>query len=128
MTPFKVRLTFHGDLPFFLRSKRASAERRLNERTSVKDIIEACGVPHPEVDLILLTISRSISAVSLAPKRTSMSFRSIGKQLLFFRKIVCKSSKFEILSPTDTWENWCGTFASLELTSFTIVTAKIDNW
>jgi uncharacterized protein len=54
MTPFKVRLTFHGDLPFFLRSKRASAERRLNERTSVKDIIEACGVPHPEVDLILL--------------------------------------------------------------------------
>jgi len=54
MTPFNVRLTFHGDLPFFLRSKRATAERRLNERTSVKDIIEACGVPHTEVDLILV--------------------------------------------------------------------------
>ena len=54
MNPFKVRLTFHGDLPFFLRSKRANAERRLNERTSVKDIIEACGVPHTEVDLILV--------------------------------------------------------------------------
>lgn len=54
MTPFNVRLTFHGDLPFFLRSKRDTVDRRLNERTSVKDIIEACGVPHTEVDLILV--------------------------------------------------------------------------
>ncbi len=54
MTPFKIRLTFYGDLPFFLRSKRDTVDRRLNERTSVKDIIEACGVPHPEVDLILV--------------------------------------------------------------------------
>ena len=54
MTSFNVRLTFYGDLPFFLRSKRGSLERRLNERTSVKDIVEACGVPHTEVDLILL--------------------------------------------------------------------------
>jgi len=54
MTPFDVRLTFHGDLPFFLRGKRAVAQRRLYERTSVKDIIEACGVPHTEVDLVLV--------------------------------------------------------------------------
>ena len=54
MTAFTVRLTFHGDLGFFLRSKSAHLERRLSERTSVKDIIEACGVPHPEVDLILV--------------------------------------------------------------------------
>ena len=54
MTPFDVRLTFHGDLPFFLRSKRAAVQRRLNERTSVKDIFEACGVPHTEVDLVLM--------------------------------------------------------------------------
>ena len=54
MTSFEVRLTFYGDLPLFLRSKRVSAERRLTERTSVKDIIEACGVPHTEVDLILV--------------------------------------------------------------------------
>lgn len=51
---FSVELTFHGDLGFFLRPARpAGAVRRvLKERTSVKDIIEACGVPHPEVDLI----------------------------------------------------------------------------
>jgi uncharacterized protein with PIN domain len=55
VSPFPVRLTFHGDLPFFLRSRAGcSIERRLSERTSVKDVIESCGVPHPEVDLILL--------------------------------------------------------------------------
>ncbi|HET9418240.1 MAG TPA: Mut7-C RNAse domain-containing protein [Chthoniobacterales bacterium] len=55
MRPFPVRLTFHGDLDFFLRSKSSrSVERALSERTSIKDVIESCGVPHPEVDLILI--------------------------------------------------------------------------
>jgi uncharacterized protein with PIN domain len=54
MTGFSVRLSFHGDLPFFLKSKKPAAERELSERTSVKDVIEACGVPHTEVDLILV--------------------------------------------------------------------------
>jgi uncharacterized protein with PIN domain len=31
-----------------------TVERVLKERTSVKDVIEACGVPHPEVDLIII--------------------------------------------------------------------------
>ena len=56
MKPFKVRLRFHGDLNVFLRSRAVDAvvERRLAEKTSIKDIIESCGVPHPEVDLILV--------------------------------------------------------------------------
>lgn len=46
---------FHGDLTFFLHSRAdRTIERRLSERTSVKDVIESCGVPHPEVDLILV--------------------------------------------------------------------------
>src|SRR5438477_3718955 len=53
MIPFAIRLTFHGDLSFFLRSKAPAIERQLSERTSIKDVIEACGVPHTEVDLIL---------------------------------------------------------------------------
>lgn len=55
MKPFKVRLRFHGDLSIFLGSKAGDAviERRLAEKTSIKDIIESCGVPHPEIDLIL---------------------------------------------------------------------------
>jgi uncharacterized protein len=53
MTSIKVRLMFHGDLPFFLKSNEPEIVRQLTERTSVKDVIEACGVPHTEVDLIL---------------------------------------------------------------------------
>lgn len=56
MNPFTVRLRFHGDLHVFLGSKSGDAviERRLAEKTSVKDVIESCGIPHPEVDLILI--------------------------------------------------------------------------
>jgi uncharacterized protein len=54
MTSFAIRLTFHNDLSFFLKSKTSRIERQLSERTSIKDVIEACGVPHTEVDLILV--------------------------------------------------------------------------
>src|SRR5438132_6069424 len=54
--PFSVRLDLNGDLDFFLGSKtgRRRLERSLSEKTSVKDVIESCGVPHPEVDVILV--------------------------------------------------------------------------
>jgi uncharacterized protein with PIN domain len=54
--PFKVRICFHSDLEVFLGSKAGNAvvERRLAEKSSIKDVIESCGVPHPEVDLILI--------------------------------------------------------------------------
>ena len=55
MSAFAVRLKFHGDLSFFLKSKTALVERQFREKTSIKDVIESCGVPHPEVDLILVT-------------------------------------------------------------------------
>jgi uncharacterized protein with PIN domain len=53
---FTVRLNFHGDLDFFLGSKAGTGviERRLREKTSIKDVIESCGVPHPEIDVILV--------------------------------------------------------------------------
>ena len=42
--------------PSFVRPKRGARElvRQLREKTSIKDAIEACGVPHPEIDLILV--------------------------------------------------------------------------
>jgi uncharacterized protein with PIN domain len=54
--PFTVRLDLRGDLDFFVRSEARGRriERSLSEKTSVKDVIEACGVPHPEIDLILI--------------------------------------------------------------------------
>jgi uncharacterized protein with PIN domain len=63
-----VNLRFHGDLAHFLHSDHRPNEetsssalklpivisRQLRERSSVKDVIEACGVPHTEVDLLLI--------------------------------------------------------------------------
>ncbi len=62
MTSFKVCLRFHGDLDFFLRAevRGRTVERSLSEKTSVKDVIESCGVPHPEVDTILVN-GRAVS-------------------------------------------------------------------
>ncbi len=56
MDAFTIRLNLHGDLDFFVRSGARSRpiERSLNEKTSVKDAIESFGVPHPEVDVILV--------------------------------------------------------------------------
>ena len=53
---FEVALTFHGGLSYFLRREHRDAghmRRTLAEKTAVKDVIESCGVPHPEVDLIV---------------------------------------------------------------------------
>lgn len=55
---FVVEMRFCGDLGFFLpRDHRGetSIRRVLREKTGVKDVIEACGVPHVEVDLIVAT-------------------------------------------------------------------------
>ena len=56
LKPFSVRLNLHGDLGFFLRSRtrHESIERSLSEKTSVKDVIESCGIPHTEVNVILV--------------------------------------------------------------------------
>ncbi len=51
----QLLLQFHDDLTFFLsaNSRKQPICRPLHEKTSIKDVIEACGVPHTEVDLIL---------------------------------------------------------------------------
>lgn len=53
---FVIRFRFHGNLSFFVSSRLSGSgivEKPLREKTSIKDAIESCGVPHPEVDLIL---------------------------------------------------------------------------
>jgi uncharacterized protein len=54
--PFTVRFRFHGDLVLFLGSRASDGviERALREKTSIKDVIESCGVPHPEVDVVVV--------------------------------------------------------------------------
>jgi uncharacterized protein len=52
---FVVLVSFHGDLGFFVKAKHQNhpIQLVLNRKVSVKDAIESCGVPHPEVDLIV---------------------------------------------------------------------------
>jgi uncharacterized protein len=51
---FSVAVSFHGDLGFFLKDKGSAQPVRLvlAHKTTVKDVIESFGVPHPEVDAI----------------------------------------------------------------------------
>lgn len=52
---FLVRFHFHESLRFFLRkNQHGPLDKILHEKTSVKDAVESCGIPHPEVDLILI--------------------------------------------------------------------------
>jgi uncharacterized protein with PIN domain len=72
MFMFPVDLTFCGDLPGFLRRplRGASPVRRaLGEKTAVKDVIEACGIPHGEVDLIV-----AIDATGTAVRTLDLAF------------------------------------------------------
>src|SRR4030095_3784625 len=58
---FPVEITFCGDVSVFLSAALRSTNRVhrvLGQKTAVKDVIEACGVPHPEIDLILVTEER----------------------------------------------------------------------
>ncbi len=55
---FAVELSFTKDLHSFLRREgrdgQGTIRRTLSEKTAVKDVVEACGVPHSEVDLIVV--------------------------------------------------------------------------
>jgi uncharacterized protein with PIN domain len=53
---FGVRLRLHGGLDYFVEriADRSELYWQLTEPTSVKDVIESRGVPHPEVDRILV--------------------------------------------------------------------------
>lgn len=57
MSMFTVELHYHGDLAHWLPPNQRDSglvRRVLCERTGVKDAIEACGIPHTEIDLILV--------------------------------------------------------------------------
>ncbi|NOZ07958.1 MAG: Mut7-C ubiquitin/RNAse domain-containing protein [FCB group bacterium] len=54
--PITITLRFYEELNDFLPAHRRKVRfrRSLSHNTTVKDVIESCGVPHPEVDLILV--------------------------------------------------------------------------
>ena len=73
---FTVTLTFHDDLPGFLRREWRGhgglVRRTLTEKTAVKDVIEACGIPHTEVDLIVA--EAGTAGTSSHPASRAVSF------------------------------------------------------
>ena len=81
MNPFTVRLKFHGDLPLFLKSKNAIVERQFREKTSIKDVIESCGIPHPEVDLILVD-RQAVDFAHVVERDTEVGVYPINTRIL----------------------------------------------
>ena len=88
---FEVQLWFHGDLADVFVAPRLRRKlpvvRELREKTAVKDIIEACGVPHPEVDLIVATSEKGSISVDFrwqveAPLRLDVYGYSIASNIL----------------------------------------------
>ena len=75
---FSVRLHFHESLRFFLKDKIVdSLGKALCEKTSVKDVIESCGVPHPEVDLILVE-SQPVDFAFLVRSEANIEIFGVG--------------------------------------------------
>jgi hypothetical protein len=87
VSAFRVRLKFHDDLMFFLKSKTSNEviERDLGEKTSVKDVIESCGVPHPEVDLIIVN-RKPVDFSHPIVQDTDIDLYSVQSQCLLFKE------------------------------------------
>jgi Mut7-C ubiquitin len=78
-----VLIWFHDGLDYFLKPDQRQPQpirRAIDCRTAVKDLIESCGVPHSEVDLI-------------------HSRRSVVLQ-------VCRVAVFAASLPMVIWGNW----------------------
>jgi uncharacterized protein len=87
VSTFRVRLKFHDDLAFFLKSKTGDEviERNLGEKTSVKDVIESCGVPHPEIDLILVN-GKPVDFSHAIVKDADIDLYPVRSQCLLFKE------------------------------------------
>jgi uncharacterized protein with PIN domain len=97
--PFTVRLKVCGNLDLFLgsRTRGGSVERRLSKKSSVKDVIESCGIPHPEVDLILVNgkavdftypVTRDVEIELYPPGIQSSNFNEKRLQVYTIREFV----------------------------------------
>ena len=128
MKPFKVRLRFHGDLNVFLRSKAGDAviERQLAEKTSIKDVIESCGVPHPEVDLILVD-EQPVGFDHTLANDAKVEVFPVEKRGTITRKNDYKLLTLQDLSLMDIWEDSHAIFVCSDLMSPTPKTLMTGN-
>lgn len=84
-----ARFRFYGSLNDFLPPHRQRSEfsRYIKDRSSIKDAIEALGVPHPEIDLILVN-GESVSfeylvqtgdRISVYPRFTQLDIAEVSQ-------------------------------------------------
>ena len=101
---FRVRLKFHDDLTFFLKSKTSSGiiDRNLGEKTSAKDVIESCGIPHPEVDLILVNKEPADFSYPIVKDADIDVYPVQSRYLAVYGQSDCKSVPLSDLSQTAT--------------------------
>ncbi|NBC02139.1 MAG: hypothetical protein GVY20_00380 [Bacteroidetes bacterium] len=93
-------LRFYGDLVDIVSqpiSDNRIIERSLSEPTSVKDLIEGCGVPHTEVDLILIN-----------NKTVDFSYKVTGKEQIsvypYINSLdISRSERLQVSKPDKPW-------------------------
>ena len=87
-----VLISFHDGLDYFLKSDQRLQQpirRTVAYKSAVKDVFESCGIPHPEVDLILVNqqavellfqIEKDclIDVYPFSPQRVSLHLQSRG--------------------------------------------------
>ena len=86
---YRVTLRFYEELNFFLRpeQRRRDIEHSFNGRRSVKDLVESFGVPHVEIDLILVNgesvdfsyIVRDGDRISVYPEFETLSIAGVQR-------------------------------------------------
>jgi hypothetical protein len=96
----KVIFRFYEELNGFLPKQRRKTDFQVNfkGRRSVKDMIEALGVPHPEIDLILVNgisvdfayVLQDGDRISVYPVFESLNIENVTR----LRKVPLRKTKF----------------------------------
>lgn len=86
---FEVTIRFYEELNFFLPEDKQKKDFsfKFKDRRSIKDLIEACGVPHVEVDLILVNgepvsfsyIVQNLDRISVYPVFESLDISNVSR-------------------------------------------------
>ena len=79
MNTKNVRFRYYAELNDFLSKEKhkISFDYHFSGRPTVKDAIEACGVPHPEVEIILAN-DRSVGFYYIVITRTDLSHPGVS--------------------------------------------------
>jgi uncharacterized protein with PIN domain len=87
-----VEITFHGDLPQLLKKKirgQTNVTYALDRRASVKDVCEALGVPHPEIDTIYAN-SHEVGFDYIVSSGDSITVIPISEKTDFFKSTLLR--------------------------------------